>query len=258
MRRTFGAIIVMVVAMTACGGRGDDAAVEASGGQIKAPGDAAVAPAGRVQAGAFPGIFPFTSREELEAYGASPDQTFRDPVQTARAFAVRYLGFTTPALADSGFQAGEPGAGEVPIGVRRGTEFVLATTVVVRQLAEQGRSGPWTVVAAASPRIEVNSPGPLQRITSPVIVSGRAGAFEGTVNIEVREDGMLAGQSLGSGFVTATGQPGPFQGEIAFRSPSETGGAVLFQDRSGAGVGETDAFATTVVRVLFVRLTLTG
>lgn len=256
MRRALGAV-VLLVAMSACGSAGTDVSLEASGETAKPPGHAAVGSEFGAQDGSFPGIFPFTSQQELDAYAAGTDQTFRDPVRTAREFAVRYLGFTTPQLADGGFQAGEPGAGEVPIGLGRDGQFFLATTVVVRQLAQQGPTGPWTVTAAASPRIEVDSPGPLQRISSPVTVSGRADAFEGTVNIDVREDGMLAGQFLGSGFVTAAqGRLEPFRGQVTFRSPSRPGGAVVFQDRSGAGVEETAA--STVVRVLFTRVSLTG
>jgi len=102
---------------------------------------------------------------------------FRDPVRTAREFAVRYLGFITPDLVDTGFQAGEPGAGEVPLGVRRNGQFFLATTVVVRQLGGQGATGPWTVIASSSPRIQVDAPDPGQRVSSPVAVSGRADVF---------------------------------------------------------------------------------
>ncbi len=254
MRRALLLVVVMAMAATACGGAKDEVAVDASGQARAAPALAAQAQE------PFQGIFPFTSQAELDAYAGGTDQTFRDPVRTARAFATQYLGFTTPQLADQGFQAGEPGAGEVPIGVPVGGRFFLATTVVLRQLGAQGPTGPWTVTSAAHPNIQVDSPDPLQRITSPVTVSGQASAFEGTVTVEVREDGMVAGQFLGRSFVTETGgdELGPFSGQITFRRPSRPGGAVLFQDRSGSGVGETDAYQTTVVRVLFSPVPFTG
>lgn len=245
MRRVRSILFLTVLVAVGCGTAAPELSVDSS-----------TAP--RRQAQAFPGIYPFTTQAELDAYASGPDQTYRDPVRTARDFAVRYLGFTTPELVDEGFQAGDPGGGEVPIGVRVGGRFFAATTVIVRQLGPQGASGPWTVIAASSPRIEVDTPDPLQRISSPVSVTGRAEAFEGTVNIEVREDGMLAGQSLGTGFVTASGTPGPFSGQVTFRSPSKPGGAVLFQDRSGSGVGETDAFTTSVVRVVYGAVGRTG
>ena len=55
------------------------------------------------------------------------------------------------------------------------------------------------------------------------------------MNVEVREDGMLAGQSLGEGFVTGGGGPAaPFAGTIAFTTPTKPGGAVVFFERSSA------------------------
>ena len=255
MRRVIWVLVMAVaVGSAGCGRPTTDASVEGAAGATT--GGAPVASASQAQG--FSGIFPFTTREELDAYAAGTDQVFRDPVRTAREFAVRYLGFTTPDLADGGFQEGEPGAGEVPIGVQRNGQLLSATTVVVRQLGPQGATGPWTVIASANARIQVDGPDPLQRISSPVTVSGQADAFEGTVNVEVREDGMVDGQSLGTGFVTAVGQGGPFSGQITFRAPTKPGGAVVFQDRSGSGVGETDAFATSVVRVVFGAVPRTG
>ena len=70
------------------------------------------------------------------------------------------------------------------------------------------------------------------------------------MNVEVREDGMLAGQFLGEGFVTGGGGPAaPFSGTIAFTTPTKPGGAVVFFERSAAdGQGVLRA---TVVRVAF-------
>jgi spore germination protein GerM len=191
------------------------------------------------QASPFAGIWPFATKAELDAYAAGADRTFRDPVSTARQFAIRYLGMESPATFD--FQAGGPGEGEVPMGfgVGEGRTPIRnpqpTFTVVLRQLGAQGSSGPWTVVAVTSPNIEVTRPGPLDKVTSPVRVTGRAHVFEGTVNVEVREDGMLAGQSLGKGFVTGGGDMlRPFSGDVTFRAPSKPAGAVVFTEISQA------------------------
>ena len=203
--------------------------------------------------GVFAGIWPFASAAEVAAYDAGKDQAYRDPVATARAFAATYVGMTDPAV--FGFRSTATGAGEVPVGFRVGEGGAPVanpqpTTVVqVRQLGPQGPSGPWTVTGATAATIEVDGPGPSAPITSPVAVSGRAQAFEGTVNVEVREDGMTAGQSLGTGVVTGRGDAlGPFQGRITFRSPTKPAGAVVFTERSAA-TGGTPVLRATVVRV---------
>ena len=116
--------------------------------------------------------------------------------------------------------------------------------------ADGGDDGPWTVVRADAADIAVGTPAAKDRVTSPAQLRGTALAFEGNVNVEVREDGMLAGQSLGEGFVTGGGGPAaPFDGTIAFTTPTKPGGAVVFFERSSAdGQGVLRA---TVVRVAF-------
>jgi spore germination protein GerM len=203
---------------------------------------------------AFSGIWPFATKAELDAYAAGTDRTFRDPVSTARQFAIRYLGMESPASFD--FQAGGPGEGEVPMGFGVGEGGTPIRnpqptfTVVLRQLGPQGSSGPWTVVAVASPNIVVAKPGPLDTVASPVRVTGQAHAFEGSVNVEVREDGMLAGQSLGEGFVTGGGDMlRPFSGDVTFRSPTKPAGAVVFTEISQAD-GQS-VLRASVVKVRF-------
>ncbi|MCA1656609.1 MAG: GerMN domain-containing protein, partial [Actinobacteria bacterium] len=201
-----------------------------------------------------PGIWPYTSAEESDAAVAGGDRTFLDPVAAAREFATRYLGMVDPFVFD--FAEGGPGDGEVGIGFRysEGRTPVAnpkpTTSVVVRQLGRRGDSGAWTVTAAWSPNIEVSEPQPLSRVSSPLPLTGRASAFEGHVNVSVREDAMVAGASLGEGFVTGRGdgELGPFSGHVAFRSPSKPAGAVVFSDRSAA---DGQMLRATVVRVTF-------
>ena len=203
---------------------------------------------------AFAGIWPFATKAELDAYAAGSDRTFRDPVATAREFATRYLGMDDPV--NFAFRPAGAGAGEVPMGFRFGEgrrplpDPRATFTVFLRQLGAQGPSGPWTVVEVTCENIIVNAPTAGAKVTSPARVTGRAHAFEGTVNVEVREDGMLAGQSLGRGFVTGGGGGlGPFSGDITFRSPTKPAGAMVFVERSAAdGQGILRA---AVVRVRF-------
>jgi hypothetical protein len=201
----------------------------------------------------FDGIWPFSSTAEVDAYVARGDTAYSDPVATAAAFAERYVGMAGPvtfgpATSDGalrevkvGFGTGEGGA---PVADPRPTMSVFLRD------ADGGDNGPWTAVRADAADIVVDKPAAKDRISSPAQLRGSALAFEGNVNVEVREDGMVAGQFLGEGFVTGGGGPAaPFAGTIAFTKPTKPGGAVVFFDRSSAdGQGVLRA---TVVRVAF-------
>ena len=201
------------------------------------------------------GIWPLATRADVAAYEGGSDRTYTDPVATARAFATRYLGMDDPV--DFGFKAGAGSDGQVPMGPRFGEgrtplrNSQPTFTVVLRHLGGAGTTGYYTVTEVTSPTIVVTSPTPADnRIGSPVRVTGRAHAFEGTVNVEVREDGMLAGQALGRGVVTGGGDAlRPFSGEITFRAPSKRAGAMVFTElgmADGQGI-----LRAAVVRVLF-------
>ncbi|MFN2503124.1 MAG: GerMN domain-containing protein [Acidimicrobiales bacterium] len=204
----------------------------------------------------FAGIWPFATSAELDAYAAGGDGTYRDPVVTARAFADQYLGITSPTT--FGFRSVAPGMGQVPVGFGRGEGGRVlpdpqpTTVIELSQLGAHGDDGPWTVVRASSPQILVDNPfHGIPRISSPVSVSGRAHVFEGTVTVEVREDGMTYGQTLGRSFVTGRGDElGPFSGQIDFHVPAKSGGAVVFYERSMAD-GGSPVLRATAVRVSF-------
>jgi hypothetical protein len=204
-------------------------------------------------AAVFPGIWPITTEAELPG---SSDPLFRNPVATARAFADRYLGMTDPATFE--FRSTGAAEGEVPVGPSRGEggnplpNPRPTTTVHMRQLGGVGADQPWTVLGATSVDIEVDAPAERDKISSPVTLTGRARAFEGTVQVEVREDGQTAGQSLGRSFVTGSGDAtlGGFRGSATFRAPTRPAGAVVFYERNMAD-GGTPVIKATVVRVGF-------
>jgi len=205
-------------------------------------------------AATFAGIWPFATKAELDAYAGGTDRAFNDPVVTAREFATRYLGMRDPVSFTS--QATSDGSAQVRLGFRFGEGNTPVPnpqptfTVVLRQLGTQPGSGPWTVTGATSANIVVTTPAAGAPVRSPVRLAGQAHAFEGTVNVEVREDGMLAGQSLGKGFVTGGGDMlRPFTGDVTFRAPSKPAGALVFTEISAAdGQGILRA---AVVRVTF-------
>jgi hypothetical protein len=202
----------------------------------------------------FAGIWPFTTKAQLDAYAAGSDRAYRDPVATARDFAAKYVGMDNPVTFAS--RSIGPGMVEVPIGPRYAEgRTPLANPqatfgVVVRQLGAQDASGPWTVVEATALNISVATPKPLDRVTSPVRLTGQALAFEGTVNVTVREDGMVAGQSIGAGVVTGGGDvKRAYSGDITFRAPTKPAGAIVLIELSAAD-GQNIRQAT-VVKVRF-------
>lgn len=155
------------------------------------------------------------------AAGASA--RFTDPVAAARSFATAFLGFESPVVGS--FLAGDSRSGEVE--VRPRTDGPV-TTVLVRQLSG---ADTWYVLGSTTAAIEITSPAALATIRSPVTVRGAAHAFEGTVQVEVRQDGTAG--PIGEGFVTGGGdQMRPFEGTIGFDPPTASFGALVLLTRS--------------------------
>jgi hypothetical protein len=206
------------------------------------------------QPAAFAGIWPFATRAQLDAYAAGTDKAYRDAVFTARDFAVKYIGMDNPV--DFPSRTTGPGMVEVPIGPRYSEGHTTLANpqatfgVIVRQLGAQDASGPWTVVEAVAFDITVTTPKALDVIKSPAHLTGQARAFEGAVNVQIREDGMVAGQSLGKGVVTGGGDvKRAYTGDIAFRAPTKPGGAIVYTELSAAdGIGIRQA---AVVKIRF-------
>jgi hypothetical protein len=149
--------------------------------------------------------------------------SYDDPVEAARAFAVDFVGFTDPIVGD--FMQGDARSGEVEV---RPLADGPVTTVFVRQL---GSDGAWWVLGAATANVAVDAPTTGESISSPVMVTGTALAFEGTVNVEIRQDGTR--DPMGTGVVTGGGDVlRPFSGEIEFSTPTEQYGAIVFLTRS--------------------------
>lgn len=251
--------LLVALALFALGACRDDegpddpaATTSSSSPSTTIPGTTSTTPAPR---GDFGGIWPFTTQAEVDAYAAGSERAYRDPSMTARQFASLYLGMKTPAS----FSITGTGAAQVGVGPPSGeggrsqADPRATTFVALEQLGPEGPNGPWSVVGARSPKIELESPEARARVSSPLTVTGKANAFEGTVAVRVKEDGMASSHSLGQGFVTgsgdSSGQLGPFRGEVRFRNPTKPGGAiVLYEDSAAENQGVLRA---TVVRVFF-------
>lgn len=165
---------------------------------------------------------------------------FDDPVELARRFAIEYVGFTDPEVGE--FRQGDSRSGEVE--VRPRTDGPV-TTVLLRQL---GADSSWWVIGTATANIEVDEPTALATIADPVRLRGRALAFEGNVNVELRSDG--ADEPIATGYVTGRGdgQLGPFDSTIQYRTPPSGWGSVLFLTYSAEN---GQVWEAAVIRIRF-------
>jgi hypothetical protein len=170
---------------------------------------------------------------------ASSTTRYGDPVSAARGFATEYVGFTDPVVGE--FRQGDTRSGEVPV---QATATGPVTIVLVRQLDDS-----WWVLGSSTPNIQLTSPAALATITSPVHLRGTSSAFEATVNTQVRQDGVT--EPLGRGTVMggSNGAMGPFDGTLAFATPSPgSAGALVLLTLSAKDGHVSEA---TVVRVKF-------
>ena len=215
---------------------------------------AAVGPPASAPANVFPGIWPLASQADVDAYAAAGETKYTDPVETARAFAAEYVGMTDPVTI--GPASANQGAQEVKVGFRSGEggtplpDPKATMRVFLRGVGSNG-GPPFTVVSARSPEIVVSSPADYATVASPVRVAGAASAFEGNIEVEIREDGQVAGKALGVGNVAGAGDGklGPFDNNIFFKAPTKPAGSVLLYETSVAsGQGILRA---TAVRVAF-------
>jgi len=182
---------------------------------------------------------------------AAGQPTAAQAVATARAFLAREVGMTNLVAGpfrSTGARTGEvgfrPKFGE---GGRRLPQTGPAAAVVrLYRLA-----GGWMVLGVRGRSIQVGTPGRLQRIGSPVTVTGKASAYEGTVYVKVTQDRSGKDLVLGQGFVTGSGDAtlGPFGGRIAFRQPTAAAGWVIFYEEGAASGG--GVVQATAVRVRF-------
>lgn len=168
---------------------------------------------------------------------------YRDPVGAARGFAVRYLGFVDPVV--GAFMQGDSRSGEVVI---RPSRTGPETTVIIRKLAPDET---WWVLGASTANLRLRSPAWNAPIASPVALSGASTAFEGTVNVEIRQDGTLT--PLASSIVIggSMGQIGPFSKAVSFPAPLAKRGAVVLKTLSAKDGSIAEA---SVVRIRFSDL----
>ncbi len=171
------------------------------------------------------------------------DVRYTDPVDAALGFAEGFVGFEDPEVGP--FMQGDSRSGEVEIRPRADGPV---TVVLVRQL---GNDDSWWVLGAITENIVVEQPDALADVGSPVVVSGEALAFEGTVDVLLRRDGE--DEPLLEEFVTGGGDVmREFAGEFPFDNPGDGAGALLLFTRN---VEDGTIWEATVVRVGFAEAT---
>ena len=152
---------------------------------------------------------------------ASSHTRFTTPVSAARSFAVTYLGFTNPLVGS--FQAGDNQSGEFSV---RATASGQVTTIMVRKLT---RAQNWWVLGAATHDAQLSKPATLEKISSPVMLTGMSTAFEAVVNVAIREDGVLTPLCSDVVMGGSMGTMSEFSKSLSFVKPSTTAGAIVFR-----------------------------
>ncbi len=256
------AAVLLVVAVTSLAGNGSRVVETGPAGTGSAPSTSPPVPTSVAPpptedvAQEASGIWPFHTAAGIEAYRESGDTRYDDPAEVARAFAVEYLGMVDPEIG----QPVSSNTGTVEVAVRPRGEAgqplpprAMDTAIILNSLGRGsplGPEGPWNVLSTASSNIHLDSPVSGQKITSPATVTGESRAFEGTVEVEVRGDGMGAGEALGRGFVTGGAGPdfGSFSGQVSFDPATTDEGALVFLTTSAADGSVQQA---TVVDISF-------
>jgi hypothetical protein len=168
------------------------------------------------------------------------ESEYRTPRDLATTFARDFLNMPNPNVGE--YQAGDSRSGEIVVHPKpTGSQ---STTVLVRE-----HDSRWYVVAANADNLELDTPAALARITSPVHLTGRSIAFEGTVSVAVLRYGTtlqctvptdVCGSDPGvyaNTFFTGSGdEKRPFEADITFSTPqTELGYVVLWTNSAEDG-----------------------
>ncbi len=169
--------------------------------------------------------------------GPTTGVRYTEPLAAVEGFATDLLGFADPVIGD--YMAGDSRSGEVEI---RSDAQGPPTTAFVRQLSD----GTWWILGAVTESIELTEPGPGDEVTSPIALSGRSRAFEGTVNVSVFDLGGTA--PLGEDIVMGSGDAdlGPFSGSLEFDDPAGDRGVIVLYTISARDGEVWEAIASPV------------
>jgi hypothetical protein len=171
---------------------------------------------------------------------AAESTRYSDPESVARSFAVTFLGFADPVVGP--FQQSDSRSGEVPV---QASSTGPVTMVIVRMLTGDNS---WWVLGASSPNLQLETPKTLDTIRSPVTLAGQSTAFEATVNVQIRQDGVLAPLKRAIVMGGSNGVMGPFSSTVEFGKPTAGAGAIVLETTSAK---DGNILEASVIRVSF-------
>ena len=216
-----------------------------------APAPTATAPAPSVTSDRVPTTVPRTTSTRAplpsvpdDAFWPPPSSrsSFATPEQSAVDFARHFLGMATPQVIPGRVTVG---GDEALAELRPLPNGGPMTTLLLRRVGARG----WVVVSCSAERIEVSQPSGGARVASPLTVRGRAQAFEGTVEVEVRRDGAIS--PIGTAFGTGGGtEVLPFEATVTFARPSVSRGTLVVSEPRADDDTQGPA-AATVIRITF-------
>jgi hypothetical protein len=161
-----------------------------------------------------------------DAKPEAPEPDRAGAAKAAAYFLRTELGFKDPITEPVEVTADEAEIDVRPKDVAEGDRVSpgVPTTVSLRR-----EGGTWVVTGATTGNIEVTSPKPGARVTSPVTVRGRSDSHEGNVVVEVRANRTGKDPELGQKPVTggAFGMA-PFEGEVPYEGGEGAGWVVFF------------------------------
>jgi hypothetical protein len=207
----------------------------------------------------FPGFWDATTLEEAREIQRAVDEGHQpwrlDPAAVAERFVrdlvkwrIQVVETSTDGSPEEGWTASvilRPYIGEAEPPSFPGPRHTL------RLIGLEGAEHPaWFVAGLESENIVVNTPEPGDPASSPLRVSGRGVAYEGTLHARIEDDAgnmLLRADSQNGILMAGAYEPAPFSGDLRFSPPEAPSGILILS--ADTGVGPTPA--VTIVRLRF-------
>lgn len=209
----------------------------------------------------FPAFWDVTTLEKAREVQQAVDQGHQpwrlDPALVATAFAqdladweVKVVDVAINGSAEEGWSASvtfRPYIGEEE-------HLIPGPSHTLRLIGLEGAEHPaWFVAGLESEEIVVNTPNPGDGVSSPMRVSGRGVAYEGTINAQIKDDAgntLISADSPDRILMAGAYEPAPFSGDLRFGRPEIRSGVLILVADSGTGPTP----AITIVRLRFERV----